>query len=146
MIGGIPSLKSWIGFTDPNVYVLPFPNCFRCPCDRLTYEGCEQECFSLGEVMFQELHGIWDTFPAHIGYVQGAGLVWAIHMVKDGTRESNPELAFDVVRRAIQKGLMLTGPLGPNYGTIKIMPPLTITEEAIRDGALTLREAIHESL
>ena len=85
--------------------------------------------------MLAELQSIKETFP-NVGYVHGKGLVWGIHIVKPGTRQSDSELAFKVVLKSVQKGLLLTGTLGPNNGTIKMMPPLTITEDAIRDGAL----------
>jgi 4-aminobutyrate aminotransferase/diaminobutyrate-pyruvate transaminase/4-aminobutyrate aminotransferase/(S)-3-amino-2-methylpropionate transaminase len=287
MIGGIPELKQWIGHIDPSIYIVPFPNCYRCPCSKLNYENCAEECFSLieqrlnemkvkpseicavitesyqggealfapkdyirllsewcrkyevllvfdevqsgfgrtgklfafehydvipnliacgkgitsslplscvigesrlldsfepgemtsthaanpvcsaaaianievlikenlvqkanelGQIMFQELKKIWDLFPDRIGYVQGAGLVWAVNIVKNGTKESDSELALDVVRRSIRKGLIITTPIGPDNATIKIKPPLTITENAIRDGALAFSEAIKESL
>jgi len=287
MIGGIPQLKQWIGHIDPSIYIMPFPNCYRCPCGKLNYENCDEECFSLieqrlyemkvkpgeicavitesyqggealfapkdyiqllsewcrkyeillvfdevqsgfgrtgkwfafehydvlpnliacgkgitsslplscvigesrlldlfqpgemtsthaanpvcsaaaianiqvlinenlvekanelGQTMFHELKKIWDLFPDRIGYVQGAGLVWAMNIVKNGTKESDPELALDVVHRSIRKGLLITSPIGPDNATIKIKPPLTITESAIQDGALAFSEAIGESL
>jgi len=287
MIGGFPSLKKWIMNMDPDIHVMPFPNCFRCPCGRPEYDQCEKECFALidrglkekglgpddiagvitetyqggealfmpkgymqllsdwcrehdiiltcdevqsgfgrtgrwfafehygivpnliscgkgitsslplscvigedrtmnlfqpgemtsthaaspvcvaaalanievltkdnlvqnaqemGQVLFGELKKVWDDFRDHIGYVQGAGLVRAVHMVKPGGRESDPELAFKVVLKAVQKGLMLAGPIGPNGETIKIIPPLIITREAILEGVQTFREAVEESL
>ncbi len=111
----------------------------------LVKENLVQNAHNMGQVMYVELQRIKDAFP-HVGYVNGKGLVWAIHMVKPGTRQTETELAYKVVIKAVQKGLMITGTLGPNNGTIKMMPPLTITREAIQDGALALREAIEESI
>ncbi|MGI6037380.1 MAG: aspartate aminotransferase family protein [Limnochordia bacterium] len=44
-IGGIPSLKEWIVNLDPNIYQLPFPDCFACPWGKEGYDDCDGECF-----------------------------------------------------------------------------------------------------
>ena len=49
-------------------------------------------------------------------------------------------------RKAIEKGLMLFSPVGFGGATIKICPPLIITEKAIEDGACACREAVSKAV
>ena len=52
------------------------------------------------------------------------------------------ELAFAILERALQKGLLTFAPVGPGGASVKICPPLIITEDAIRDGLSVLDGAI----
>ena len=69
-----------------------------------------------------------------IGRAEGAGLVLALQFVTPGTITPDPETAFDVVCRAIERGVMLFATVGVGGGAIKINPPLVIDEEMLREG------------
>lgn len=69
-----------------------------------------------------------------IGRADGAGLVVALQFVTPGTTVPDPELAFQVVSRAIEQGVMLFAPVGVGGGAIKINPPLVIDEAMLREG------------
>ena len=69
-----------------------------------------------------------------IGRADGAGLVIALQFVEPGTTNPDPELAFEVVSRAVERGVMLFAPVGVGGGAIKINPPLVVTEEILREG------------
>ena len=69
-----------------------------------------------------------------IGRADGAGLVVALQFVTPGTTDPDPETAFEVVSRSIERGVMLFAPVGVGGGAIKISPPLVITEEMLREG------------
>ena len=94
-------------------------------------------------VLREEAEAIARAQPRHRLAYPGAGLVGAIGLVEPNTKNPAPALAF-AVQRAVEKGLMLFAPVGPGPATIKINPPLIITEEALRDGMAALREAIVE--
>jgi len=70
----------------------------------------------------------------HIGRADGAGLVAALQFVKPGTTDPDPELAFEVVSRTVEQGVMLFAPVGVGGGAIKINPPLVIDEPTLREG------------
>ena len=53
-------------------------------------------------------------------------------------------MAFEVVKRCAGKGLLMFSPVGFGGATIKIAPPLTITKDAVLDGATALRESFAE--
>ncbi|MFH1824810.1 MAG: aspartate aminotransferase family protein [Candidatus Firestonebacteria bacterium] len=44
-LGGIPALKKWIVNYDKDINQAPFPNCFRCPWGKSSYQKCDDECF-----------------------------------------------------------------------------------------------------
>jgi 4-aminobutyrate aminotransferase-like enzyme len=88
--------------------------------------------------------------------VHGRGLVAGLHIVKSGPEraqraegrvpsEPDGDRAHAIVRRCVEKGLLLFAPVGYGGATVKIAPPLTITADAIREGAEALAEAVEES-
>ncbi|MCM8808751.1 MAG: aspartate aminotransferase family protein [Candidatus Omnitrophica bacterium] len=80
-----------------------------------------------------------------VGFVCGKGLVWGLHIVKNGT-EPDPDTAFKIVEKSFEKGLLFFAPVGYKSATIKVNPPLIINEEAIIEGCDVIKEAIEEVL
>jgi len=74
-------------------------------------------------------------YPDHVGRAEATGLVAAVQMVKErGSLEPDHETAFAIVKSAVEHGLMLFGPVGTGGGTVKLSPPLCITEDQLREG------------
>jgi 4-aminobutyrate aminotransferase-like enzyme len=67
-------------------------------------------------------------------------------MVKRGTKDPDGDLAFEIVRRAMCKGLLMFAPVGFGGGTVKIGPPLVINEEAMKEGLGVFEASIAESI
>ncbi len=109
-------------------------------------EDLPERAEKMGKVLSCELEEIRKDFPQAMGAVYGKGLVYGVYIVKNGGKEPDGELAFNIIRKAIQKGLMLFSPVGFGRATIKICPPLIITEKAIEDGACAFREAVFEAV
>ncbi len=84
----------------------------------------------MGAIMHSELRRLGSRFP-QIGCVDGKGLVAGIACVKPGTKDPDGDLAWKVVERCIEKGVLLFSPVGFGGGTVKICPPLVINEEAL---------------
>jgi 4-aminobutyrate aminotransferase/diaminobutyrate-pyruvate transaminase/4-aminobutyrate aminotransferase/(S)-3-amino-2-methylpropionate transaminase len=80
-----------------------------------------------------------------IGAIHGKGLVAGIQVVRAGTKEPDAELAFKVVEKAYEKGLLFFAPVGYGSATIKVAPPLVITDDMLGDGLMALREAFAEA-
>ena len=99
----------------------------------------------MGDILRDGLRRIAKRHAEIIGAVRGRGLVAGLHMVRRGTREPDGDIAFAIVEKAFQKGLLLFAPVGFGGGTVKISPPLTITQEAILEGLAALGEAIDEA-
>jgi 4-aminobutyrate aminotransferase-like enzyme len=99
---------------------------------------------ALEAVLREEAEAIARACPDIVWPIRVRGLVGAIGLVEPNTKKPAVALAFAAVQRAVEKGLMLFAPVGPGPATIKINPPLIITEDALRDGMAALREAIVE--
>ena len=112
----------------------------------LREEGLVEHARQMGEILVPEMVRISRRFPQHIGAVHGRGLVASLHIIKPGGIEPDAATASAIVRRSIEKGLMLFSPVGFGGASVKIAPPLIIEEDAIRDGVSALEEAIEEVL
>jgi len=100
----------------------------------------------LGEILIPELHRIRLKHPQVLGCVQGKGLVAGIQVVKPGTKTPDPDMALKINLACFQKGLLMFAPVGAAGECIKIAPPLTITEDALREAIQVLEEAVDEAL
>ncbi len=100
----------------------------------------------MGEVMQPALHAIGERFPDIVGHVSGKGLVASLHMVRPGTTEPDADRAADIVRRCVEKGVMLFAPVGYMGACVKISPPLCIEEDALREGVEVIADAVGESV
>jgi 4-aminobutyrate aminotransferase-like enzyme len=105
-------------------------------------EGLIENSRVLGELFHQRLNEIKDRFPDVINYVLGKGLLAALHF---NDPKGNPlsDLATRVSEKAMKMGLLV---VHTGRETIKLAPPLTITEEALLEGVGVLAEAIAECL
>jgi 4-aminobutyrate aminotransferase-like enzyme len=114
--------------------------------DIILNERLPENADRMGQVLHAELQALQARHKDVIGCVHGKGLVAGVACVKPGTHQPDGDLARDVVRRSVEKGLLMFNPVGPEGCTIKICPPLVITEEAVREGCAVIAEAMAESL
>jgi 4-aminobutyrate aminotransferase-like enzyme len=97
----------------------------------------------MGDVLHAELARIAKRFAGRVGATHGKGLVAAVQIIKPGTtNEPDADATWDIVRGCVERGLMLFSPVGPGGGSVKISPPLTITEDAVKEGAAVLEETM----
>jgi 4-aminobutyrate aminotransferase/diaminobutyrate-pyruvate transaminase/4-aminobutyrate aminotransferase/(S)-3-amino-2-methylpropionate transaminase len=101
---------------------------------------------AMGEILQPELRRIGGRFSKHIGAVHGKGLVASLHVVKPGGIEPDAALATDIVRRSVEKGLLMFAPVGYAGASVKIAPPLVVTEEPLREGIQVIEEAVEEAI
>jgi 4-aminobutyrate aminotransferase-like enzyme len=100
----------------------------------------------VGAVMHRELGRLKEKYADRIAAAHGKGLVAALQLVKPATGEPDADLAWEAVRRCIEKGVLLFAPVGFGGAALKIAPPLCITEEAICEAVAVIGEAIDETL
>ena len=100
----------------------------------------------MGEVLQSELARTAKRFGNRVGATHGKGLVAAVQIVKPGGIEPDADATWNIVRGCVERGLMLFSPVGPGGGSVKICPPLTITEDAVKEGAAVLEETMAEVL
>jgi 4-aminobutyrate aminotransferase/(S)-3-amino-2-methylpropionate transaminase len=106
--------------------------------EKLAANACQ-----MGDVLHRRLREIQGRFPA-IGTVQGRGLVAGIACVAPGTTTPDADLAWEIVRHCFERGVLMFAPVGFGSGTVKIAPPLVITEEAILESTAVLEEAFKD--
>ncbi len=107
-------------------------------------EGLVENARAMGEIFISESQRIGRQFPNHIGAVHGRGLVASLHIVKPGGIEPDAPTASAIVRRCVEKGLLLFSPVGYGGASVKLSPPLVIPKEAILEGFSVIEEAIAE--
>ena len=115
-----------------------------CAAAMATLEEIEAHCLversaTLGERMHRKLKELKEKFPNKISHVLGHGLLAAIHFNFNGKPLS--EFASAVCEKNMQKGLLT---VHTGRESIKLAPPLIITEEALLEGIEIIEESINE--
>ncbi len=108
--------------------------------DLVVNEGLAERARAGGALLHRRLNAMASRFP-QIGCVAGKGLVAGVACVKPGSTEPDDGLAFEVVRGAMERGVLMFAPVGFGMATVKISPPLVIPDEAIEESVDVLEEA-----
>ncbi len=102
-------------------------------------------CAEMEKVMAKRVAAIQQKYPDWIGFAKGVGLAWAIIPVIPGTKELDCAFAHDVVRIAMEKGVLMFAPVGSG-ATLKLVPPLVITEDALLEALDVIDESIAQAI
>jgi 4-aminobutyrate aminotransferase/(S)-3-amino-2-methylpropionate transaminase len=106
-------------------------------------EGIVDRAAAIGATLRTGLLTLQRSVPA-IGDVRGLGCMLAIELVVDrGTQQPDAALADRIVDNARARGLLLLK-AGPFKNVVRLLPPLTSTDEEIDDGLRRLEEAVHD--
>jgi 4-aminobutyrate aminotransferase-like enzyme len=98
----------------------------------------------LGPMLAGACDQIRSASNGRVGHAASIGLVAALQFVVPGTTTPDHDIAWEVVRKCVESGVMLFAPVGVGGGAIKINPPLTISEEALREGLEVVSDAARE--
>jgi len=113
---------------------------------RILDQGLTANAAARGETLLPLLAELQAEFGDVIGAVHGRGLVAGLQVVHPGSKEPDGGLAHRIVEKAYEKGLLFFAPVGYGSATVKIAPPLVITDGMLRDGVSVLRESFAEAL
>jgi 4-aminobutyrate aminotransferase-like enzyme len=94
-----------------------------------------------GELLFAALRKLQARFPDRISNLLGKGLISAVLFKHPKTGEADGPFTSAVAELCMQKGLLV---VHTGRESIKIGPPLTITNDALLEGVDVLGEAIAE--
>jgi 4-aminobutyrate aminotransferase / (S)-3-amino-2-methylpropionate transaminase / 5-aminovalerate transaminase len=108
--------------------------------EKLAANACQ-----VGGILHGRLRELQTRFP-QIGAIQGRGLVAGLSCVTPNTTEPDADLAWNVVRLCFERGVLMFAPVGFGGATVKIAPPLVITEEAILESTAVLEAAFDEAI
>ena len=108
----------------------------------LIEDGLISNAAELGKVFHQKLNALKDKYPNHLRYVFGEGLVAAL-VFMDPANQPLPQLCDRISELAFQRGLLV---VHTGRESIKLAPPLSITEEALLDGIGVIDACIGDSI
>ena len=109
--------------------------------DVIEEEGLVARAQVLGELLMTELRRLAERF-AVIGEVRGLGAMVAMELVSDrATKAPAADLTKALVQRAGRNGLVLLS-CGVFGNVIRILAPLTASEEIVREGLAILDESL----
>jgi 4-aminobutyrate aminotransferase/diaminobutyrate-pyruvate transaminase/4-aminobutyrate aminotransferase/(S)-3-amino-2-methylpropionate transaminase len=95
----------------------------------------------LGNKLYTLLEEWKNEFPERIPLILGNGMVWAVFICYPGTKELDADFTDRLVEKAMQKGVYS---IRTGCGTIKLGPPLTISEDALKEAIQVYRESMNE--
>jgi 4-aminobutyrate aminotransferase-like enzyme len=96
-----------------------------------------------GKIFFDKLNELKNKYPDRISWVLGNGLISALIFKLPGKQEPDTVFPSLVSEKAMQKGLLV---VHTGRESIKLAPPLTISDEALIEGVNVLDESISEVL
>lgn len=94
------------------------------------------------QVLLPAVKAMQHRYPDRIGAVDGKGLVAALQIVHPGTTDPDPDTARGIVRRCFEQGVLMFAPVGVGGASVKISPPLCITEDALGESLGVLDDAV----
>lgn len=109
--------------------------------DEIRERNLVAESARKGAILFDGLRGLQAAHGSRIAEVLGQGLIAAILFRDPHSGKPDGSFTSRVAERCMQKGLLV---VHTGRESIKIGPPLTITDEALIEGVGVLGEAIRE--
>jgi 4-aminobutyrate aminotransferase / (S)-3-amino-2-methylpropionate transaminase / 5-aminovalerate transaminase len=110
--------------------------------EEIESRGLVAESARKGKMLHSYLRALQGKYRDRISYVFGKGLAAAILMTDPRTRKPDTHTAGLVCKKAMEKGLLL---VHTGRESIKIGPPLVITDEALLEGLAVLEVSIREA-
>lgn len=114
--------------------------------DLLQKENLVANAAKVGAAMHERLNAIQKKYASRIGACHGKGLVAGLLMTQPNSKDPDGDLAWNVVRLCVEKGVMLFAPVGYKGGCVKICPPLCITIDAMNEACDVIDAAIGEAI
>jgi len=100
----------------------------------------------IGEKLNSKLTELQQLFPKQVGHVRNQGAMVAMELVKEGDpSRPDPDLTKALLAKANEKGLVLLS-CGIRGNVIRILVPLTISDEIIEEGMNVLTDSLRSCL
>jgi 4-aminobutyrate aminotransferase-like enzyme len=94
-----------------------------------------------GKLFREALESIQKQFPDRISWILGNGMIMAVLFQDPTTGKADGPFTSRVAERCMQKGVLV---VHTGRESIKLGPPLTITDKALLEGIAVLAESIAE--
>ncbi|SFJ23880.1 aspartate aminotransferase family protein [Thermoflavimicrobium dichotomicum] len=105
-------------------------------------ENLLQNCLRMGQIAREKLDWLKWKHPV-VGDVRSLGLIIGIEIVNPQTGEPDGEGLMNILNKCVQKGVLFYF-CGNSGEVIRMIPPLSVTEEEIHTGLDKLDEALSE--
>ncbi len=109
--------------------------------DELISKDLINEADRKGKLFRNGLEQIKKHFPDHISWILGHGMIMAVLFKNHINGEPDSLFASQVAERCMQKGVLV---VHTGRESIKLGPPLTISDEALLEGITVIEESISE--
>jgi len=103
-------------------------------------DNLAQRANKIGKILTDALNAMAKKYLI-IGEVRGRGAMQAIELIKPGTLDPNPEALTAILKYCTSKGVLILS-AGTYANVIRLLPPLIIEEDLLRDGLAVLDEAL----
>ena len=103
-------------------------------------ENLAERANKIGKILTDALNAMAKKYSI-IGEVRGRGAMQAIELIKPGTMDPNPEALTAILKYCTSKGVLILS-AGTYGNVIRLLPPLVIEEDLLRDGLSVLDEAL----
>ena len=110
--------------------------------DLVTEGGLTENAARLGAYLMDRLRALQARYPV-IGEVRGRGLMIGVELIDPATKADAHDLCDTVITKAYHRGLLL---LSCGKSTIRLMPPLTVTEAEADEALALLEQALRDAL
>jgi 4-aminobutyrate aminotransferase len=108
--------------------------------DYLLSHDLQHNAAVTGNLIISGLRETGNTLPV-VGDVRGKGLMFAVDLVEPGSRKPSPALAGRALEAARERGLLI-GKGGLYGSTLRMAPPLTLSEAEAKEGLQLLTDAL----
>jgi 4-aminobutyrate aminotransferase-like enzyme len=98
----------------------------------LKNEKLKSSANNVGRFLSSLLANIKVKYSEKVGDIRGQGLIWAIEIVKDISKEADPAFARDIVDIMRTKEKILIGLTGIEHNILLLTPPLCFTVDNSR--------------
>jgi 4-aminobutyrate aminotransferase / (S)-3-amino-2-methylpropionate transaminase / 5-aminovalerate transaminase len=105
-------------------------------------DGLIENSKVLGTIFHRHLESIRNRFTDHLNWIEGKGLLAAL-IFKDRHGKPLASLCDSIAELCMQRGLLV---VHTGRESIKLAPPLTISEEALLEGLSVLEQSIADSI
>jgi acetylornithine aminotransferase len=110
--------------------------------ERLSSPEMLTQISSASSTFQSHLTKLRDSLPQLVDSVRGRGLILGVQLKGVGGKTST-EVANLVVAKAREKGLLI---ITAGEGTVRLVPPLNIPQEAVSQGLEILEEAMRDAV
>lgn len=105
----------------------------------LQNEKLIEKAAASGRILRREFRSLQKKYPERIAAVHGHGCAFGVVLVDPASGRADVPFAERVVNRCIENGLLM---LQTGCGILKIAPPLSIPESALRKGIAMIAQAV----